>query len=275
MKSCYILVVTTSLAAAIAPAPAAAQGQLAADLIGPNKDLVQVSTINALIQGVYDGDMPMGDLRKIGNFGIGTLNQLDGEMVTLDGEVYQVTGTGKVNRVPDDTMTPFASMTNFAADTTTPSISVASFPELQSTIDNGLPSKNLFYAIKVTGSFPTMKVRSVPRQQPPYRPLTEVVEEQKMMEFTSTSGTLVGFRCPSYVQGVNVAGYHLHFLSDDRQQGGHVLDFVLADGRVEVDYLSNFRMILPDDAQFLEVDLSDKGDAAIHKVEKLGGAPKK
>ncbi len=246
------------------------QGQPPA-AVDKNQQLVQISTINALIKGIYEGDTTIGELRTMGSFGIGTLNHLDGEMVAMDGTVYQVTSDGKVHVVPDAAKTPFASVTFFEADTTTPSVDADSFEALQKAIDAGLPSENLFYAVKVTGTFPKMKVRSVTRQSEPYRPLTEVVNEQSIFDIPDTSGTLIGFRCPDYVQGVNVADYHMHFLSADKTQGGHVLGFELRDGTVEVDKLANYRLILPEDKKFLEADLSPGGDAAIHKVEKLTG----
>jgi acetolactate decarboxylase len=249
-------------------APQASAPAAAAD---GNQKLVQVSTINALIKGIYEGDTTIGELRKHGSFGIGTFNHLDGEMLALDGTVYQVTGDGKVHVVPDSVKTPFASVTNFQANTTTPSLNADSYEALKKMVDAGLPSENLFYAVKVSGSFPQMKVRSVPRQAEPYRPLTEVVKEQSVFDYADTSGTLVGFRCPDYVQGVNVADYHMHFISSDKAQGGHVLGFKLKDGTVEVDQLSDFRLLLPQDQEFMAADLSSGGDEAIHKVEKLTG----
>lgn len=269
----YLLTLAASITLAMLPPAHGQSPSPSPDIMGPNKDLIQVSTINALIQGVYDGAVTFGELRRKGNFGIGTFDELDGEMVALDGIVYQVRGDGKVSRVPDNVSTPFASMTQFESDTTTPGLSASTYDDLKALIDGGLPSENLFYAVKVTGEFPKMKVRSVKRQAKPYRPLTEVVEDQAMFDFENTSGTLVGFICPDYVQGVNVAGYHLHYLSDDKSQGGHVLEFELADGTVEVDYLSDFRMMLPQNSHFLDIDLSDKGEEAIHKVEKLAGNP--
>ncbi len=236
-----------------------------------NQELVQVSTINALIKGIYEGAMTIGELRKHGSFGIGTFNELNGEMLSLDGTVYQVTSDGKVHVAPDSIKTPFASMTFFEADTTTPSMEAKSFKALQEAIDAGLPSENLFYAVKVTGDFPSIKVRSVPAQKKPYRALTDVVKDQTIFEYSNTSGTLVGFRCPDYVQGVNVADYHVHFISSDKTQGGHVLDFELKNATVEVDTLPHFRLLLPEDKEFLKADLSERGDEAIHKVEKLMG----
>jgi acetolactate decarboxylase len=235
----------------------------------PNQELVQISTINALISGIYEGDTTIGELLELGSFGIGTINNLDGEMVALDGQAYQVTSTGSINVLPKSAKTPFASVTHFHADTTTAGVSTDTMEELQELIDRGLPSENLFYAVRITGTFPSMKVRSVTRQEPPYRRLTEVVKEQSLFSFSNTSGTLVGFRCPEYVQGVNVANYHLHYLSADKKQGGHVLGFELEDGTVQVDTLPNFRLLLPDSGAFMKTDLSEKNEDAIHAVEKL------
>lgn len=246
-----------------------ASAQPAVSANDPNQEIVQISTINALINGVYEGETTLGELMKMGSFGIGTFNHLDGEMLAMDGVVYQVDGAGKINVMPPTAKTPFASVTHFHADTTSSGVSAESFEALQHLIDAGLPSENLFYAIKIEGSFPTMTVRSVTRQSPPYRPLTEVVREQSLFDFKNTSGTLVGFRCPEYVQGVNVASYHLHYLSSDKTHGGHVMGFELQDGTVQVDTLPKFRMLLPTNEAFLQTDLSDKNEDAIHAVEKL------
>src|SRR5436190_10893345 len=75
--------------------------------------LFQYSTINALLTGVYDGDMTFGELRRYGDFGLGTFNALDGEMIALDGRYYQVTADGAVQPVRDDMRTPFAVVAHF------------------------------------------------------------------------------------------------------------------------------------------------------------------
>lgn len=49
--------------------------------------LYQVSTINALLEGIYDGDTSYGELKQHGDFGIGTFSGLDGGMIELDGTV--------------------------------------------------------------------------------------------------------------------------------------------------------------------------------------------
>src|SRR5271154_6482402 len=70
--------------------------------------LFQVSTSTALVQGVYDGVVRVGELKQHGDFGLGTFDGLDGEMLALDGHFYQVQGSGKVSESSDDAKVPFA-----------------------------------------------------------------------------------------------------------------------------------------------------------------------
>ncbi|WAC18290.1 acetolactate decarboxylase [Luteolibacter sp. SL250] len=231
--------------------------------------LVQVSTIDALVQGIFDGGVSFGELGKAGDFGIGTLDDLDGEMLALDGKFYQIASDGKVREIPATVETPFAAMTFFKSDKTLALGATESLEALQKRLDAEIPSENLFYAVKVTGSFPMIKVRSVPKQSPPYPTLTEAAKKQSLFTLENVRGTLVGFRCPSWVKGINVPGYHFHFLSDDRQHGGHVLDCTFTEGEAGIDTLENFRMLLPQDAAFLKADLTKHDEKALEAVEKL------
>jgi acetolactate decarboxylase len=130
-----------------------------------------------------------------------------------------------------------------------------------------MPSGNIFYAIKVEGRFEQLTVRSVPRQARPYLPLVEAVAKQPIFDHRNIDGTLVGFRFPDYTRGLNVPGYHLHFLSKDRGVGGHVMRFSTRRARVEVDITSRFQMSLPRDVDFLAADLAKDPTAAIRKAE--------
>ncbi|MBX3739854.1 MAG: acetolactate decarboxylase [Akkermansiaceae bacterium] len=241
-------------------------------LTGPARagdTLVQVSTIDALIQGIFDGGVSFGDLRKSGDFGIGTLDNLDGEMLALDGKFFQIASDGVVREIPDKVETPFSAVTFFQSDKTVALGKMESLDALQKRLDEETPSVNLFYAMKVTGTFPRMNLRSVPRQNPPFPTLTEVVKHQSIFKLENVRGTLVGFRCPPYVKGINVPGYHFHFISEDRKQGGHVLDCALADGEAGIDILENFKMLLPGDREFLKADFTKHDEAALEAVEKL------
>lgn len=230
--------------------------------------LFQVSTIDALLAGVYDGDYPARQLAKKGTLGLGTFNALDGEMIVLDGAVYQVRADGAIVRVSPDDKTPFATVVHFRSDSEIVVPSGTDFAGLEACIDAAIPSPNLYYAIRAQGTFPMMKTRSVPRQSPPYRRLAEVVEDQAVFEATNVRGTLIGFRCPPFTAGVNVPGYHLHFLSDDKTFGGHVLAFTSGELTVQVDSIHDVEMLLPNDLAFLGADLSEHKPAELEKVEK-------
>ncbi|MDI6795446.1 MAG: acetolactate decarboxylase [Desulfatibacillaceae bacterium] len=227
--------------------------------------ITQVATIDALLAGVYDGHMSLATLLQYGNFGIGTFEGLDGEMILLDGAFYKVRDDGKVY-LPDLTEeTPFASVTRLVPDITAPinrPLDMQAFMEL---VDELAPRQNSFCAFLVRGDFVRMRTRSVPKQQKPYPPLAEVTKNQPVFDFENISGMLVGFRSPDFVKGVNVPGYHIHFLADDLSGGGHVLGFELARGVLEADTVHNWlNLFLPDQSQAF-----DNSDLAIDRTEEL------
>ncbi len=230
--------------------------------------LTQISTIDALMTGIYDGETTLGSLREKGDFGLGTFNTLNGEMVLLDGEFYRVTASGAVERPGADTLTPFAAVTFFEADRVVPLEKGLDFARFAAKTDKLLPTPNIFYAIKITGLFQSVKTRSVPAQQKPYRALNEVVKSQPLFELKNVQGTIVGFRCPPYAKGVNVPGYHLHFLTADRKTGGHVLDFNVERATMEIDDTGEFAIILPSDKTFYGADLTPDREKELKAVEK-------
>lgn len=233
-----------------------------------NDELVQVSTINALLGGIYDGEVKIGQLLKFGNFGLGTFNSLDGEMVVLDGICYQVKADGKALRVSSDMKTPFAAVTHFETDTKVTCKDTLDLDQLQHKIDSLIPSSNYLYAIKITANIISATARSVPSQKPPYKPLAEVTRDQPVFSFTNTKGTLVGFRCPQYVNGLNVPGYHLHLLIDSKKSGGHLLSLKADSITIEIDQSDSYRVILPHDKEFSSADLTDNKEEELKKVEK-------
>lgn len=228
----------------------------------------QVSTINALLQGVYDGEITCGDLKRQGDFGIGTFEGLDGEMVVLDNDIFQVKGDGTVISPENGVKSPFASVTFFEADTRQTVKDIDSSDSLQKLLDQTITNKNLIYGVRLDGSFKYVRTRSVPAQAKPYPPLAEVTKNQPTFEFSNIDGTLVGFWCPQFIQGINVPGYHLHFISKDRKHGGHLLDCKIADGLVQVDSSGDFHMMLPRGDEFGRAELSADRSEELEKVEK-------
>jgi acetolactate decarboxylase len=228
--------------------------------------VTQGSMINALLAGQYDGTFTDRDVSGWGDLGIGTFDRLDGEMIMLDGRVYQANAKSEV-RVMTRYRAPFATMKKFKPDGVFSVHAKLTLEELKSAVDAHLADRNHVYAIRVKGRFSAVSVRSVPPQQKPYPPLTEVVKTQPVFERKDISGVLVGFFVPQYAQGMNVAGYHFHFLSDARDFGGHVLALEIVSGDVALDRADEWRIILPDDEAFASWHGEGEGDAAIKAVE--------
>ncbi|HWR51591.1 MAG TPA: acetolactate decarboxylase [Bryobacteraceae bacterium] len=232
------------------------------------KELFQTSTIDALLQGVYDGEMTFAELRKHGDFGIGTFNGVDGEMIAVGGRFFQITSDGKAHPVRDDMRTPFASVTDFVPDITIVAPERLTIEDLQKRVDAALPSVNWYYAVRVTGRFDAVTTRSVPRQQRPYKPLIDVVKVQPVFHLRDVRGTLAGFRCPEFAKGVNVPGYHLHFLNSDETAGGHVLGGILREGKIEIAIKRELRLSLPATDSFKQADLVRDRTRELQVVEK-------
>jgi acetolactate decarboxylase len=115
--------------------------------------LFQYSTLQALLDGVYDGDLTYEALSRHGDFGLGTFNALDGEMIALDGKFYQIRSDGAAVPVPDSLKTPFAEVTFFKADRTLNLDKPLDYSRLEAFLKQGLPSLNLAYALRIEGGF--------------------------------------------------------------------------------------------------------------------------
>ncbi len=217
--------------------------------------LYQVSTIRALSAGDYDGETELSALKRHGDFGLGTFCGLDGEMVVLDGLVYQVKADGQVRQVEQDSGIPFAQVTFFDADKEFIVDRELDYAGLKEYLDRRLPSGNIFYALKITGRFEYVKTRSVAKQDKPYRGLGEAVKEQSVFEFRDIEGTIAGFYSPEYSEGFSAGGYHLHFISGNRKSGGHLLDFRASRLKIEIDDTCGFHVDLPDNRNFLGLNL--------------------
>jgi acetolactate decarboxylase len=225
-------------------------------------EIFQNSTINALLEGVYDGAMTYGELRQHGDFGLGTFNALDGEMIAVDGDFYQIKADGVAYPVSDEQRTPFATVLFFRPTLRRSIASELNYQEFQKLVDGLTEGPNLFYAIRADGHFASVTTRSMPSQRKPYPPLAEVAKSQPIFHLDDVRGTLVGFRFPDFAQGLNVPGFHLHFLTEDRTSGGHVLDLTITRGEASIDATAQFHLELPTDPTFLHADLGrDHGDA--------------
>ncbi|HSR11991.1 MAG TPA: acetolactate decarboxylase [Thermodesulfobacteriota bacterium] len=235
---------------------------------GMTDSLYLCAPVNALVEGIYEEKIPLREIKRHGDFVLGTFNHLDGEMVLLDGRVYQICGDGQVNQVSDESvLTPFAAVTFYRPLSEEKLAEEVSYESFLDWLGALLPSPNIFYAIRIEGAFSRMKARSVTRQEN-YRPLAEAARDQSVFEWRDIQGTLAGFYTPSFVPSVSVPGLHLHFLSNDLGRGGHLLECIPREVRAGVQMIYNLELSLPKSLDYLTWDFRRDARADLHKAER-------
>lgn len=238
--------------------------------------LFQVSTTTALVEGVFRGAVTVGDLRRHGDFGLGTYEGLDGELVMLDGVCYRVGGGGSVTVADDDWQVPFGVVTRFVPDETATIEGSGSLVELEATVDALRPSENIFVGLRLDGSLEQLVMRAACRAAPG-ESLVEATSHQSNFTAENLEGSLVGFWTPAYAQAVNVPGYHFHFIAADRSVGGHVLDLEAGSLGIGIHVESDVHIAIPETAEYLQADLSGDTSEALRIAEsarqKGGGSP--
>lgn len=218
--------------------------------------MYQVSTLGALQVGLLQPAASLRDLHAHGDFGLGTFVGLNGEMVVDRATIFQVPFSGKARVAPASWETPFAMVTFFDDDRRFTVTKRVDATGLGKAIDRRLATKNIFYAVRVTGTFRYVQTRSVPKQTPPYDALADVVAQQRTFDLRSVTGTMVGIRSPQYVGSLNVPGYHWHFISKNGAAGGHVLALDAKNLTVAVDATRRWTVRLPDTKAFDRADVS-------------------
>jgi acetolactate decarboxylase len=227
---------------------------LAQYLNTPVHTLFQVSTSRALVAGVYSGVVSVQSLLQHGDMGLGTFANLEGEMVVLDGRAYQIQGSGRVVEAPANAKVPFAVVTRFAPQTDLAIGPIANFNELEKRCDSLRKSGNIFYAFRLDGKFRRIRTRAVNPPEAGTR-LIDAAKAQSEFHFQNVAGTLVGLWSPGFSSAFSVAGYHFHFLSDDRLEGGHLLDLESESLQLKMEALTDFHLALPETEAFLKADL--------------------
>src|SRR5689334_7865877 len=230
--------------------------------------LFQASTIGALLEGAFEGDVSFAELAEHGDLGLGTVNHLDGEMIALDGRFYRADVEGAISEISPEQQTPFAVIVPFQPSIELELEGSLDQAALLAEIDARVPRQPASCAVRVDGRFELVRARSVPRQEPPYRPLTEVVGNQHVFELAGVDGTMLGFRFPDYAEGIEVSGWHLHFISEDRKRGGHVLDSRTATAHVRIDPSGELHVELPPGVDLADTDAAKSTHAAIERVER-------
>jgi acetolactate decarboxylase len=239
---------------------------LAAYLDVAHHTMYQVSTATALVEGIYQGAVRVGVLQEHGDLGLGTFEDLDGEMVIVDGHFFQVRCDGSVREVDDAILSPFAVITRFHPE---PAVTLDQCPDLSrltSRFDALRQSDNVFFALRVDGHFDYVHTRAMCRTKEGV-PLVQAAAVQPEFEFHDVAGTLVGFWTPEYAKTFNVPGYHLHFVSEDRTRGGHLLQCRGSNLRLQIQREGEYHIALPETEDFLKADLRRDPAADLAQAE--------
>lgn len=212
--------------------------------------------------GLLKGTASINELLQHGDLGIATLTGSNGEVIFLDGKAYHANEHKEFVELKGDELTPYATVTKFVADTsyeTKDKSSEAVFAEIK----EKMLSENLFSAVKISGLFKKMHVRMMPAQEPPYTRLIDSARRQPEQTETYVKGSVVGFFTPELFHGIGSAGFHVHFANDDRNFGGHVLDFEVEDVKVEIQNIETFEQHFPihdEDFTNANIDYKDISD---------------
>ena len=233
--------------------------------------LFQVATLQALSLGALEGVVSYGEIKQLGDIGLGTFDGMDGEMIMLDGDVFRADVNGDIYAVDDEAMAPFACVATFTADKTMTIMDSGSFDDLARGLNVMIPAseKNLFHAARIVGNFKSITYRSIAKQERPY-PSADKINPADRKSYTDTdaSGFLVALRSPEYMDGLNFAGWHIHYISRDFTRGGHVLDVKVADADAEICTIEDYEIRLPKGGFFNNLNLSEIDPGIVEGLEK-------
>jgi len=241
--------------------------QALAEALDLDHDAVyQVSTSGAIFDGVFEGFVTIADLRRHGDLGIGTFDAIDGELVMVDGHCYQARSDGSVRIAPDDLMTPFASVCWHRPDAIVELAGPIDWAGLERILDGRRESANATVSIRIDGAFSRLHLRAACRTESGVD-LATATSTQAEFVHEDVLGTLVGFWTPQFAQAISIPGYHVHFISDDRSIGGHLLDLQARDLRIELNWTNDLRLAMPSHGSFMTADLAAPDEATVHAVE--------
>lgn len=242
----------------------------------PNR-MFQVSALQALAMGYSRTVIPVSALLQHGDTGIGTFEDVDGEMILIDGHPFRADGTGAVTEAVPSAGVPFCAVTFL--ETAEP-IRLSDIPDmdaLKDRLDHKIreeAGRNSMFAARIDGFFTRISARSVSPYRADHVRLKEILEmNQKEFVFSETAGSLVCIYFPDYMDGINAAGWHMHFVSEDRKKGGHVLDLSLKEGTVYLNKISCLEIRLPGDPEFDTYSLKEASGAEIREIEQGKSPP--
>lgn len=233
--------------------------------------IYQVSTLQALALGYTRSVCEASQLLEHGDSGLGTFEDVNGEMIVVDGHCYRAISDGSVHEVPLETGVPFASVTFLSGDREFELEEIHDIDRLKVELDLKIEEHfglNSMHVVRIDGEFETVRARS----EEPYRShhvaLKEILEKtQKDFAFSQVVGTLICVYYPDYMDGINAPGWHFHFVSEDRSSGGHVFELDMKRGSVKMDKINRIEIQLPSEPAFDTYSLKNASQKEIQEVE--------
>jgi acetolactate decarboxylase len=226
------------------------------DLIDNKDTIYQVSTYGILLQGSLDGFISIKDLKTMGDFGIGSITGLDGEVIVLNGKFYHANVNGDVRLLGEDAMSPKMLISWFKGDQSVLLTGSMSYQELKNFTESVLPTKNIMYGIKIEANFKYVRTECFPKKDKPYPHAISIASSKKILEKENIDGVLVGYIMPEHFGEIAAVRYHLHFISADEKLGGHLVEFELTSGKMTIDNKHNLQLLLPKTDDYYDLDLS-------------------
>ena len=237
--------------------------------------IYQISTLQALALGYTRPVVTVKELLEHGDIGLGTFEDVNGEMIVVDGQCFRATEDGTVWEAEPDMGVPFASV---AKADFSPCFEVRDIPDIEKmkellTLkieeDFGL---NSMHIVRIDGAFNRVCARSESAYRSQHVDLKDILSQtQRDFMFEDISGTIVCIYYPDYMDGINAPGWHLHFLSEDRLKGGHVFDLEMESGTIYLAKINNIEIQLPSEPAFDTYSLKDASGSDIKQVEQGNG----
>ena len=233
--------------------------------------MYQVSTLQALALGYSRAVINVGELLHEGNTGLGIFEDVNGEMILMDGHCYRADQEGHITEVALDIGVPFAAVSKLYGEQQFTLKNMPNIESIRTELTRKIEEKfglNSMHIVKIDGYFTKVDARSEAPYRSQHITLKDILSQtQKAFIFDDIRGSLVGVYFPDYMDGINMPGWHLHFLSEDRTRGGHVFDVSLQEGAVKLDKISNIFINLPKEAAFDTYSLKQDLQADIKSVE--------
>lgn len=233
--------------------------------------IYQVATLQSLILGYFKSVITVEELLKHGDIGLGTFENVNGEMIVVDGCCYQAQNDGNLFKVDNKMGVPFASVEFLNGDREFNIDFANGIDELKTILNNRIEEEfglNSMHLARIDSYFEFISARSESQFVSQHIELKKALSKtQKDFKFNNINGTIVALYYPDYMDGINAPGWHFHFVSDDRKYGGHVFDLSLSNAKVNIDKISNIEIKLPTDPSFDTYSLKQASQNDIKSVE--------